>query len=223
MSVQYGGKVKKEAAFTNHPFDKLRKKIAAKAHVSLPPLSPADKATPPAEKDLFRAAMSGVQEISEFRELTCPAARKVFAPRYRGRPEDEALIILNEIAGGARPIHLPDTQEYVEWTNQDFRSDLARKLHEGQFSVQAFLDLHGCTISEAETETEAFLKEAIQKGLRCVKLIHGRGLRSPKGPVLKSALARLLAGRHRKQVLAFVSARQCDGGLGAMYVLLRGK
>jgi DNA-nicking Smr family endonuclease len=68
---------------------------------------------------------------------------------------------------------------------------------------------------------EEFLRNALKTSRRCVKIIHGRGLRSPKGPVLKEALIKWLSLRHRKNVIAFVTARQCDGGLGALYVLLR--
>jgi DNA-nicking Smr family endonuclease len=68
---------------------------------------------------------------------------------------------------------------------------------------------------------EQFLKESMIKGHRCIKIIHGRGLRSPKGPVLKEALIKWLSGRYRKHIIAFVTARQCDGGLGALYILLR--
>jgi DNA-nicking Smr family endonuclease len=54
-----------------------------------------------------------------------------------------------------------------------------------------------------------------------VKIIHGRGLRSPRGPVLKEKLIKRLSGKYRKHVVAFVTARQCDGGLGALYILLK--
>ncbi|MFZ6006914.1 MAG: Smr/MutS family protein, partial [Nitrospirota bacterium] len=124
-------------------------------------------------------------------------------------------------ANGKKPIALSDTQEYVEWINPDYSAEIVRKLHEGRFSVQDFLDLHGFTVEEAEAETERFLKNSLKKGFRCVKIIHGRGLRSPKGPVLKEVIAQWLSSRYRKHVMAFVTARQCDGGLGAIYVMLK--
>jgi len=127
---------------------------------------------------------------------------------------------LGQIAGGSHPINLSDTQEYIEWTNPDVHGTVTGKLHAGHFSVQGYLDLHGFTGEEVNEELDRFLADAFRKDWRCIKIIHGRGLRSVKGPVLKDAVARRLAGRYRKQVIAFVSARQCDGGLGAMYVLL---
>ncbi|KJU85869.1 smr domain-containing protein, partial [Candidatus Magnetobacterium bavaricum] len=94
-------------------------------------------------------------------------------------------------------------------------------LHEGMYSVQDFLDLHGCTLAEAELIISGFIKESIRKGYRCIKVIHGRGLRSPNGPVLKSALVKWLSGQMRKYIMAFATAPQYDGGLGALYILLK--
>ncbi len=138
-------------------------------------------------------------------------------------PEREALVVLNEIVAGQRPIHLPDTQEYVEWINPAYHDVIILNLHEGRFSVQASLDLHGCTVPEAEAEFDDFVQDAFKKGLLCVKVIHGRGLRSVKGARLKEAVIKRLAGHFRKDIIAYVTARQCDGGLGALYVLLRKK
>jgi DNA-nicking Smr family endonuclease len=81
--------------------------------------------------------------------------------------------------------------------------------------------LHGLCVEEAEKEVKYFLTDSLRKGHRCVKIIHGRGLRSPGGPVLKDALITWLSGRYWKNIIAFVTARQCDGGLGALYILLR--
>lgn len=211
--------------FAVRPFERLKKEIAKKAAVtaSVAPAPPTPlKSDPQTDDEIFRSAMSDVAEISEFRRLPCPAPRRVFAP-VKSDCDDEALKVLGEIASGSRPIDLSDTQEYVEWTKPSFRGDLTRQLHEGRFSVQAFLDLHGCNIEDAEEEVGGFLVEAVKKGLRCVKIIHGRGLRSPGGPVLKDRVTRLLAGRHHRLVIAYVTARQCDGGLGALYVLLNSK
>jgi DNA-nicking Smr family endonuclease len=135
--------------------------------------------------------------------------------------ENEVLRILEETVKGLRPVNLPDTQEYVEWINKDYREDIVNKLHKGLYSVQDCLDLHGIVVEEAETEVERFFKESLRKRYQCVKIIHGRGLRSKNGPVLKEAVIKWLLSSYRRHIVAFVSARQCDGGLGAIYVLLR--
>ena len=177
------------------------------------------------DEELFSKEMGDVEEIAEFRSLACAHRRnKEARPEVRRRdPDGEALAILDEITAGRRPINLPDTQEYVEWVNPGHLDTIIPKLHEGLFSVQAFLDLHGCTVAEADAELARFLQESFKKGLRCVKIIYGRGLRSVKGPRIKDLVVKRLSGHYRKDLIAFVTARQCDGGLGALYVLCNKK
>jgi DNA-nicking Smr family endonuclease len=210
----------------NTPFDKLKKQLkkakkAAAAAPAPPPPSPPPESKPSTEEDLFADAMSDVREIEGFRVLPCNRTSKREAPsRSRTGQDDEALQILRQIASGEAPINLSDTQEYIEWTNPEHERGLIEDLHAGRFAVQGTLDLHGATGDEVNEEVDRFVDDALKRGYRCVKIIHGRGLRSVKGPVLKDAVVRRLAGHYRKQVVAFVSARQCDGGLGALYVLL---
>ncbi len=207
--------------FACRPFDKLKKKIESTTAVSIPTPVRQKKKEEYTDEELFSNAMDGVREIEIFRELSCAHhPRRTAKITHKADPEQEALAILEEIAEGQRPIHLPDTQEYVEWTNPEYHEHVIPKLHEGRFSVQAYLDLHGCTVPEAEAELDQFFQESFKKGLRCIKIIHGRGLRSVKGPRVKDAVIRRLSGRFRKDIIAFVTARQCDGGLGALYVLL---
>jgi len=211
-------------SFIIRPFEKLKKKIASREPIlSSPPVLPKKK-DHYSDEELFCTAMGDVQEIEEFKVLSLVQRRKKTAPS-RGEigPEREALTILSEITEGLRPINLPDTQEYVEWTNPECRDDVIQKLHKGEFSVQAFLDLHGFTVREGEQELEIFFQESFKKGLRCVKIIHGRGLRSTRGARLKEAVVKRLSGHYRKNIIAYVSARQCDGGLGALYILLKKK
>jgi len=208
--------------FAVRPFEKLRKKIAATQN-SVAPLTPHPKKKEEfTGEELFKCEMNDVQEILEFRSLACAHRQRKSAKSNTsiGDPDWKSLDILSEIASGHRQINLPDTQEYVEWVNPDHHYSVIPKLHEGQFAVQAFLDLHGCTVPEAEEELDQFLLESFRKRLRCVKIIHGRGLRSIKGPRIKDAVIRRLSGHFRKDILAFVTARQCDGGLGALYILL---
>ncbi len=211
-------------SFTVRPFEKLKKKIAHSQAAKTTPPSPArpKKKEEYTDEELFSREMDGVQEIAEFRSLACVQRRNNGNGLRPSRDlECEAIRVLGEIAAGERPMHLPDTQEYVEWTNPQYHDTVVPGLHEGRFSVQAFLDLHGCTVPEAEAELDLFFDESFKKGLRCVKIIHGRGLRSVKGPRIKAAVTKRLSGRFRKHIIAYVTARQCDGGLGALYVLLR--
>jgi DNA-nicking Smr family endonuclease len=203
-----------------HPFEDLKKIIEGKGlRISCkPPV--AKKEEPVNDEELFVNAMKEVREIKEFRNIPFQRRKKI-ALSKKISSDKEAIKTLKEIITGKRSIHLPDTQEYVQWINRDYRGVNISKLHEGKFSVQDCLDMHDMSVEEAESEVEYFIKGSLIKGLHCIKIIHGRGLRSPKGPVLKNCLLKWLSGRYRKFIIAFVTARQCDGGLGALYVLLR--
>jgi len=216
--------------YSNQPFKDLKKLLQTKKKTSegrggvTPPLqkSGQTKDISISDEEIFHNAMKEVREIREFRDIQVHQKRTSSACKYKNTSSDqEALAALEEIVKGRRAVALPDTQEYVEWIKQDYREDIIKKLHKGQYSVQDCLDLHGIIIEEAEKEVERFLRGALRKGYRCIKIIHGRGLRSANGPVVKQALISWLLRRFRKHIIAFVTARQCDGGLGALYVLLR--
>ena len=215
----------KKATFSVRPFEKLRKSLEQQTAAAAPPPPRRKKKEDYTDEELFSKEMDGVEEIAEFRSLACIHRRnKEHGPEAPRRdPDHETLMILGELAAGLGPINLPDTQEYVEWVNPGHLDTIIPRLHEGRFSVQAFLDLHGCTVPEADAELDRFLQESFKKGLRCVKIIHGRGLRSVKGPRIKDSVIKRLAGHYRKDIIAFVTARQCDGGLGALYVLIKKK
>ncbi len=172
------------------------------------------------DEEIFQEAMAGVKEIKEFREIPFGRAPEI-KPRLLRR--DDTLEVLREIVSGKRKIRLSDTGEYMEWMMPELRRDITKRLHHGAFSVQDCIDLHGMTVCEAEESLEHFFMEAVRKRLSCVKVIHGRGLRSPGGPVLKEALRDWLHGSFRKWTAAYATARDCDGGLGATYIILKSK
>ncbi len=216
-----GAKKSESATVFFNPFEDLKKIIESRGiRLSCKQIA-VKKEEPASDEELFINAMKEVREIKEFRRIPIHKGKSVPLHRKNISPDKEALKTLEEIVTHRRPVILSDTQEYVEWINPDYKSGIIRKLHEGQFSVQDCLDLHGLHIDEAETEIESFIRGSLKMGIRCIKIIHGRGLRSPKGPVLKDAVIKWLSGRYRKNIIAFVTARQCDGGLGALYVLLK--
>lgn len=172
------------------------------------------------DKEVFLDAMADVREIMEFREIPFNKPSKI---KLSPVQKDDTLDILRQIVNGKRKIRLSDTGEYIEWISPNIRKDIAPRLHQGEFSVQDYVDLHGMTLKEAEEALCLFFKEAIKKRLFCVKVIHGRGLRSPRGPVLKEAFKKWLHGAFKKWVLAYSTAKDCDGGLGATYIILKSK
>ena len=118
--------------------------------------------------------------------------------------------------------HVPEVapEEHLLFARSGLQHRLLRQLKRGELRPEAQLDLHGHTIAEAASLLSTFLHEAQQSGLRCIRIVHGKGHRSTEGrPVLKTQLNQWL--RDTPTVLAFSSAQPKDGGMGAMYVLLR--
>ncbi len=115
-----------------------------------------------------------------------------------------------------------DTPEYMEGRGPKSHPEITARLHQGAFSIQGHIDLHGFSVASAYESLDAFLKDAVRAGKRAILIIHGRGLSSPAAPVLKSKVYEWLTrGPWRKWVIAFSSAETYDGGAGATYVLLR--
>jgi DNA-nicking Smr family endonuclease len=155
-----------------------------------------------------------------------PLHRPRPAPIARQRLADDADALHASKYGAEPAPHSWDIGQELE-SEQTFRraglgTDILSKLRRGHWSVQAELDLHGMVTHEAHDALADFLFAARQQGLRCVRVIHGKGLTSPnREPVLKGKARRWLA--HWDDVLAYVEAPQHAGGGGALLVLLRGK
>ncbi len=133
------------------------------------------------------------------------------------KPRPHSTLDLKELLR----IRIRDTSEYVEELVRGFQKELFDALHAGRISVSRVLNLHRLRVAEAEEAFEIFMKESLLRGDRCVLIIHGRGRSSKGEPVLKTKVHEWLRrGPFRKHVLGFCTARQCDGGTGATYVLL---
>ena len=201
---------------------KSRSKTAPKA-------SKHDKTTEPTsdqpaaenEKELFMEAMADVSPIpQDDRIVHDPAIRPPKGVEHDC--ENDALQQLNKLIESGEGFVVADTPEYIEGTGYNVNPEITKRLHRGDFSIQAHLDLHGMGVEDARDALERFLKDAISTGKRAVLIVHGRGLSSPAKPVLKTKVIEwLTCGPWRKWVIAFTSARSFDGGAGATYVLLR--
>jgi DNA-nicking Smr family endonuclease len=206
---------KSEWSFT--PFKGLHDAIKHKKHRDSKKVPISNKT----EEEIFLEAMADVREIKEFRAI--PIQRPPKIEPHQPMLTDDSIKVLKQIVKGKIKIRLSDTGEYIEWISPNLKKNIAQKLHQGNFSVQDYIDLHGMTVSEAEEALTLFLHECLKRQLFCVKIIHGRGLRSVRGPVLKEALIKWLQGSFRKWVLAYATARDCDGGLGATYIILKSR
>jgi DNA-nicking Smr family endonuclease len=191
-----------------------------------PPPSTLPGDAPATEDDAlsFEDAMRGVVPLGagDRSRIDQPAPAGEDVPRPVS-DEVEALAVLADLVSGTGPFDITDTDEYIEGRVVGLDPRVVRRLRGGDFAYQAHLDLHHMTAEEARPAVEHFLSEAHRKGHRCVLIIHGRGRNSKDQiPVLKERLKTWLGrGALARHVLAFTTARACDGGAGALYVLLR--
>jgi DNA-nicking Smr family endonuclease len=113
-----------------------------------------------------------------------------------------------------------ETGEELLFMRTGLQQRVMKNLRRGLFVVGAELDLHGMTVPVARQAVAAFLLESKRQRTQCVRIIHGKGRGSRhRAPVLKQKVGRWLA--QRDEVLAYCSARDYDGGTGAVYVLLK--
>ena len=141
-------------------------------------------------------------------------------PRARFTRADRAAVLRESLDARDNDPELAAGDELVYY-RPEIQPMVVRRLRRGEYRVQREIDLHGLTVAEAKQALRQFLIQALESRVRCVRVVHGKGLRSGlRGPVLKAAVSAVL--RRSGAVLAVVSARQVDGGTGAVYVLLEG-
>ncbi|MCF8063094.1 MAG: Smr/MutS family protein [Deltaproteobacteria bacterium] len=198
----------------------------------LPPVA-GDAPDPAPERDpasdetrAFLEAVADVKPLPGRRKKNPRPASASPGPAHPAPDETrEALDHLERLVRGSVEMDISFTDEYMEGAVKGVERKVMRRLKQGRFPIQDHLDLHGLTSGEARNRVREFLLECRKLGLRCVLIIHGRGLNSPSSlPVLKEQLPSWFSsGSVRKIVLAFATARPYDGGAGAVYVLLRGR
>jgi DNA-nicking Smr family endonuclease len=196
----------------------LRQGLAADDTVThLPRATPPDPDKEPDEARVFREAVRDVRPLAA---RTAPPPPVKVRPRARFARADRAAVLRESLDEGGPDPALAGGEELV-YRRPHVQPAVLRRLRRGEYRVQREIDLHGLTAAEARHALREFLLEALERQVHCVRIIHGKGLRSgTRGPVLKSAVSGLL--RRTGAVLAYVSARPVDGGTGALYVLLSG-
>ncbi|MGI9134042.1 MAG: Smr/MutS family protein [Rhodoferax sp.] len=171
-----------------------------------------------AQRSLFVAAVGAVRPLVAPRKADLAPAPPAPLPRQRQR--DEAAVLRETISDTLDVSRLLDTDDLLSYRRSGVGPDVTAKLRRGEWSVQAQIDLHGLRSDAAREALGQFVRKAHQQGLRCVRVVHGKGLGSPgKTPVLKAKAQRWLV--QKSEVLAFVQAAPAQGGAGALLVLLQ--
>ena len=175
----------------------------------------------PTDDDIkaFRDAVDGARPIKH--EPRIPPKRRKPAPKAHFRRRAEVEVLEDSLLLTPEDLEVEAADE-LSFRRNGIQDTVMRNLRRGYYRVEDALDLHGMTQREAKSELRDFLARATAQHLRCLRIVHGKGLGSgPRGPVLKNVANSVL--RRDDSVLAFCSARRSDGGTGAIYVLLRGR
>ncbi len=171
-----------------------------------------------AERNLFQRAAGPVQPLRH-------------PPRVRLAPQpplpvpvqqqlDEQRVLAESLSDEFDASTLLDVDDQLSFRRPGVGLDVTRKLRKGHWSIQRELDLHGLRRDEARETLAGFIRDAHRTGIRCVRVVHGKGLGSPgREPVLKGKVHAWLV--QKQEVLAFVQARGDEGGAGALVVLLK--
>jgi DNA-nicking Smr family endonuclease len=212
------------------PFKNLKTLLESKAFElqpgfgSMPGESNAAQSDCRPEYVIFKEAMTDVKKISRANCAVPTPLPKAATQAAVEDPPDETVAQLKKLIKYGTGFDVSLTPEYLEGIANGVNPEVARRLHRGDFSIQSHIDLHGLRVHEAHEAFDEFLNKSILKGKRAVLIIHGRGLSSPAKPILKAKVHLwLTTSPWHKWVIAFTSARACDGGAGATYVLLRQK
>ena len=172
------------------------------------------------ELELFARSVGNVLPLRRQATPVLARPRPPAIPRQRQR--DEAAVLVESISDEFDVESLLETDDALSFRRREIGPEVVRKLRRGVWALQGQLDLHGLRRDEARERLGEFLREAARAGLRCVRIVHGKGNGSPgREPVLKGKVRIWLV--QRNEVLAFAQARASDGGHGALIVLLRPK
>jgi DNA-nicking Smr family endonuclease len=199
-------------------------------------------ATPPAtgrrgavedESLLFHRLFSGVTPLEQKpgrlpkqdveRSAAATRAAAAGGEEAARREADAVHEHLRSLVEDRARFEVADDGTHVEGRRVDLPVTALRRLRRGAMPIDARLDLHGLLLDEARAKLDAFVRTTRARGERCVLVIHGKGTHSPGGVgVLRGEIAAWLSqGAASEHVAAFATAREGDGGEGAVYVLLR--
>jgi DNA-nicking Smr family endonuclease len=211
---------------SNQPFQNLLKDLGEvdKRKEPVSAISQPEKPMEENDDDIFQNAMRGVVPLKDERRrvVRSPAKKEELIDGIPSQGDKEREY-LSSLVKDSAAWDISFSDEYMEGSVPGVGPKTMKKLKRGEFSIQDYIDLHGLKKKDAEVVVNEFIINSYQKGFRCVLIIHGRGLGSvDHQPAIKKEIpVWFRRGILKRIVLAFVSARPCDGGAGALYVLLK--
>ena len=170
------------------------------------------------DRQLFRQTVGAVRPLP--RNNHAEAEPQLPDPLPRQHWADEERVLIEAMSDEFDASTLLDTDDQLSFRRKGIGRDVVHKLRAGSWSIQRQIDLHGLRSDEARQALGHFIRLSHRQGIRCVRVVHGKGLGSPgRTPVLKAKVHSWLV--QKNEVLAFVQARPAEGGAGALVVLLR--
>jgi DNA-nicking Smr family endonuclease len=172
------------------------------------------------QEHFARTVASTVGRVTPLRARgAAQVAKPQPAPQPRQRQADEAQALASSLSDELDITTLMDTDDSLSYCRAGVGADVLPRLRRGQWTIQRQLDLHGLTRDEAREALALFIRQTARDGLRCVRIVHGKGNGSPgREPVLKHKVRTWLV--QKSEVMAFAQASAADGGHGAVLVLL---
>ncbi len=171
-----------------------------------------------ANRNLFASSVGIVKPLSNKPKVLSKIDRPEPIPVQRQR--DEQAVLRESLSDEFDVETLLDVDDALSFRRPGIGTDVTKKLRQGVWSIQRQVDLHNLRTEQAREALGAFIREAHKHGMRCVRVVHGKGLGSPgKEPVLKGKVKSWLI--QKQEVLAFVQAKPAEGGAGALVVLLK--
>ena len=172
------------------------------------------------DSDEFRKAVAGVKPLKRSKRVALKGPAP--APVAQQRKRDEIAALAESLAGPLSIEDALDSGEELSYLRDGMARETLRKLRRGHWVIEDGLDLHGLNREQAAVAVAGFLQQCAAHGLRCVRIVHGKGLGSRnREPVLKDMLRNWLP--RRQEVLAYSQAPARDGGSGAVLLLLKAK
>ena len=173
-----------------------------------------------AESNLFVRAVGAVQRLPVHDQVNLDGPSP--APIAHQRQRDNEAVLRDCLSDEFDASTLLDTDDALSFRRPSVGTEVTRKLRKGEWAIQREIDLHGLRSDEARTAVGEFLRSSVKHDIRCVRIIHGKGLGSiGKEPVLKEKVKRWLV--QKDEVLAFCQAPPRDGGAGALLVILKAR
>lgn len=170
-----------------------------------------------AEHNLFAREVGPVYPLPDRQMAALDLPRP--EPHPRQRELDEAAAVRASMSDEVTLESLLLTDDGLSYRRPGIAPDVVARLRRGQWALQGEIDLHGLNREQARDALAGFVREAHGRGMRCVRVVHGKGHGSPgRQSVLKDKVHRWLA--QRQEVIAFAQATGPQGGAGALVVLL---